>query len=398
MPIWRRAACALSAHNLMTARIIKKSWWVDFRFERTRYRRRSPDNSRAGALAYEASLRQKLARGASLANAERDGNVTFEVFAWRWFRDYVRPNNKYSEQRTKQHILANSLIPFFGKLNVADIATSDIEQYKAKLTQSGIAPKTINNRLCVLNTCLTMAYDWLQLETAKPRAKRLRCPPPRTDYLSSEECALLLSHARGTLRELILMALRTGMRQGELKGLQWDSIDWQNCNLIVRHSRCDHRRILDTPKSNRERAIPLDREVQLVLAGRRKSTGYVFLDREGKPFHARGMSRDLTMVCHEAGLRRITWHVLRHTFASQLALKGVPLHAVQALLGHTTIMTTMRYAHVAPSALRSAIELLNPKAVPSPALGQPVGNPWSLRWARDESSESQTQKSQAVVG
>jgi site-specific recombinase XerD len=75
-------------------------------------------------------------------------------------------------------------------------------------------------------------------------------------------------------------------------------------------------------------------------------------------------------------LRRITWHVLRHTFASHLAMAGVPLNTVQALLGHSTITMTMRYAHVAPSTLRAAIDMLNPKRMLNADFGQPVGNPW----------------------
>jgi uncharacterized oxidoreductase len=71
------------------------------------------------------------------------------------------------------------------------------------------------------------------------------------EHLKPEECHLLMSHADGVIGEMILMALRTGMRQGELKGLQWSSIDWQNMNVTVRHSRCDRARDIASPKNNR---------------------------------------------------------------------------------------------------------------------------------------------------
>ena len=362
----------------MAVRLIKKSWWVDFWFNHTRYRKRSPENTRAGAQAYEALLRQRLARGEPVDGIQKQDadSPRFREFVRRWFDEYVVPNNKYSEQRAKKHIIENSLTPFFGRIAIADITSVHVEQYKAGLVQAGISRKTINNRLSILSTCLTTAYEWLDLETKRPKIKRLKCPPPRTDYLTAEEASLLLAASHDTTHELILTALRTGMRQGELKGLQWESIDWRSGNLVVRHSRCDHRKVLDTPKSNRERHIPLDREVYQMLGARRRQTGYVFLDAAGRPFTARRMSKDLTQACAAAGLRRITWHVLRHTFASELAIKGVPLHAVQALLGHTTIMTTMRYSHVAPSALRSAIDLLDPQRTPLADFGQPVVNQW----------------------
>src|SRR4029077_16542866 len=89
---------------VMGVRLIGKSWWIDFRFDQTRYRKRSPQNSRAGALAYEATLRQKLARGESIDRVNATEQPTFEQFAWKWFDEYVIPNNKYSGQRLKIHI------------------------------------------------------------------------------------------------------------------------------------------------------------------------------------------------------------------------------------------------------------------------------------------------------
>ncbi len=74
---------------------------------------------------------------------------------------------------------------------------------------------------------------------------------------------------------MILAALRTGMRQGELKGLQWTSIDWANRSVAVRHSQSDYTKSLGTPKSNRERHIPLDIDLYDVLSARRQTDGYV---------------------------------------------------------------------------------------------------------------------------
>lgn len=362
----------------MAVRLIKKSWWVDFRANHTRYRKRSPENSRAGTLAYEATLRQKLARGEPI-DKEVDAtkqDKPLERFAWEWFDEYVIPNNKYSEQRAKKYILSAFLIPFFGKMLVGKITAHDIERYKASEIKKGVTGKTLKNRLTVLSKCLTTAYEWLELGTQPPRIKWPKCPPTLADHLSPEECELLLSHANGVVHEMIFTALRTGMRQGELKGLQWASIDWQNLSLTVRHSRCDYTKTLGSPKSNRERHIPLDSDLYEMLHKRKKSTGYVFLDIDGQPFDNKRLTRRLANACRGAGLRAIGWHTLRHTFASHLAMKGVPMTAVQMLMGHSNITTTMRYAHLAPSTLRSAIDMLNPKNVIGADFGQPVGNRW----------------------
>jgi integrase len=177
------------------------------------------------------------------------------------------------------------------------------------------------------------------------------------------------------------------MRQGELKGLQWNSIDWQNMTVTVRHSRCDRARDIVAPKNNRIRHIPLVQETYRLLVRKRREAGYVFTDVRGRPFNHGQLSSELEKVCKKAGIRRITWHILRHTFATHLAMKGVPLHVVQTLLGHSTITMTMRYAHVAPSALRSAIEVLNSRQSADRNFGQPAGN--SLLYAQiDKRSET----------
>ena len=301
---------------------------------------------------------------------------TFDAFASKWLEDYVKPNNKYLEQRAKKYILSSSLIPVFGKMLISKIGPHDIERYKAAQIKAGVGSKTLKNRLTVLNKCLVTAYEWLNLAGAPPKIRWPQCASFRTVYLSAAECERLVARADGIIREMILMALRTGMRQGELKGLQWTSIDWENRSVAIRHSLRDVGQVLESPENNRERHIPLDTDVYEMLYLRMRPTGFVFTDEYGRPFNEPRLNRRLTRLCRLAEIRRITWHDLRHTFASQLAMRGVPLHIIQTLLGHSSITTTMRYAHVAPSALRPAIELLSAKRVPSANLGQPAGNEW----------------------
>lgn len=362
----------------MAVRKIRNSWWIDIQFNRGRYRKRSPENSRAGALAYELTLRRRLANGKPFDSSGPPTPQKFAVFAEQWVKDYVIPNNKYSEQLAKKYILSSSLVPFFGEMPIGGISAHDIERFKSEQVRDGYANKTIRNRLTVLNKCLSTAYEWLRLEGTPPKIKWPKCVPPSIDYLSPDECELLLSHAEGVIYEMILTALRTGMRQGELRGLQWSSVDWLNQSVAVRHSRDDYRKVLTPPKSNRERHIPLDTDVYAALFRRRTGTGYVFVDHFGRPFNKKRLSYEMARLCKLAGLRKIGWHTLRHTFASHLAMRGVPMPAIKELLGHSSITTTMMYAHVAPSTLREAIHMLNPKAMlDANHLGQPGVNAWS---------------------
>ena len=354
----------------MSARKFGNSWWVDFSIHDERHRKRSPDNSLRGARAYELHLRQRLARGEDInAKTVANADLEFQTFAARWFDDYAVPNNKPSEQRSKRNILRSSLVPFFEHMPVDRIAIGDIERYKLSEKQKGVGNKTINNKLAVLRKCLACAWEWHGLKGEPPKIKPLKFVIARPDFLTSEESAALLAHAKGAVLEMILLALRGGLRQGEIRGLQWDSIDWESRTLVVRHSRCDYGKILTSPKSNRERTIPLSQDVLPLLWARRETSGYVFRNTYGDPFTRYILLRRLDRVSKAAGLRKIGWHTLRHTFASALSVNNVPMRVVQELLGHSTILMTMRYAHVTSGHLHEAIRTLGTAARGSEKFG-----------------------------
>jgi integrase len=241
-----------------------------------RYRKRSPDNSCAGARMYEATLRGKLARGEPIDvdwKKEKEKNQSFDKFAWTWFEVYVKNNNKISEVKSKESILKTHLVPFFGKTPLKRISNLKIEQYKAKKIARGLSPKTVNNHLTVLNKCLEIGKEWLELEGV-PAIKWLKVPPQKYDFLSPEESRLLLDHAEGIWGEMILLTMKTGLRFGELRALDWSDINWGARMLTVRRSFC--RNVMGTPKSNRERHIPLTGEVCRALGRRRQDHGLIF--------------------------------------------------------------------------------------------------------------------------
>src|ERR1700688_4879792 len=94
---------------IMSARKMCASWWVDFRFKNVRYRRRSPDNSKAGAQAYEAALRRRLAQGESI-EVETNTSIILEDFTEEWMRIYVNTNNKASERYNKERIMCSKFL------------------------------------------------------------------------------------------------------------------------------------------------------------------------------------------------------------------------------------------------------------------------------------------------
>lgn len=339
----------------MSVRKIKQSWWVDLRFSHRRYRKRSPDNSKAGAEAYEAVLRRMLAKGESL-DIQLVAPLTFIQFAENWMKNYVQTNNKSSEQRTKSSVLRNHLIPFFGQLELGRIRCEEIERYKAAEASRGLLAKSINNHLAILRKCLRCAAEWGHISDV-PYIRPLKVPPQKIDFLNESECTALLSSEVDSLAGvMILTALHTGMRMGELLGLEWSSIDFEKAQITV--CRSIVRGEVSSPKSNRIRYIPMTGELRGKLLSVRRQKGLVFCREDGLPLTSMVAGSILSRACDRAGIRRIGWHRLRHTFASRLVSRGVPMRSVQQLLGHSTVVMTERYAHLAPTVLADAIHAL----------------------------------------
>ena len=330
-------------------------WWVDFSFGRTRYRKVSPENSKKGAEAYEIVLKQRLARGESIDKVE-ETKILFKDFAADWFQTYVKSNNKHSEIISKEKILRVHLLPFFGRCNLDSITNLNVEKYKARKIEEKLNPKTINNHLTVLHKSLQCALEWGIIKSC-PITKKLKTPPQKFDFLSEEESRQLINSANGIMRDMIVVALETGLRFGELIALTWEDVNFVQHELIIRQAFALG--VLGSTKSNKIRHIPMTPSVYEILKGREKDKSFVFPSLNGTPLDQSRSIKRLYRICENAGLRKIGWHVLRHTFASHLAQAGANLVAIQNLLGHSDIHTTMRYAHINSSLLRDAIDSLN---------------------------------------
>lgn len=327
--------------------------WVDIPGEgRRRIRRRSPIQTRRGAEEYERRLLESV-----LSTSRPCEERRFSRFAIEFLETYATANNKYSEVETKECILRVHLIPAMGHLLLKEISAREIERYKAQKLKSGLAAKTINNHLTVLRKALVVAEEWGAL-AAIPPVKRLRAAPAKFDFLSFDEAERLVTAAEREWRPMIIVALKTGLRLGELLGLEWDAVDLAAGRLVVRQAVARGR--LDTPKSGEPREVPLCGGAVDALAAHRHLRGpFVFCRADGGMLVRDEARPPLHRACRRAGLRRIGWHVLRHTFASHLVMRGAQLKAVQEMLGHSTIEMTMRYAHLSPEVARNSVSLLD---------------------------------------
>jgi integrase len=283
--------------------------------------------------------------------------------------------NKPSSIKAKESLLRMHLLPRVGHLKLDQVTYAVIEDLKVDLAKTPLSnftrkckqkpkneiqflsQKTINNCLTVLRRMLSIARKRGMIASV-PEVEWLRAPLPEFDFLDFEESQRLIDAAEGEWRTMMLTALRTGLRFGELLALRWQDVDLVAGRIVVRQNWVLGQ--IGTPKSGHAREIPLGEEVLKALKSHRHLRGpLVFCTMGGEVFTVGEPRYWLARVCRKAGLREIGWHTLRHTFASHLAMRGAPLKAIQELLGHATIQMTMRYAHLAPEVARDAVRLLD---------------------------------------
>lgn len=181
-----------------------------------------------------------------------------------------------------------------------------------------------------------------------------------TRFLSDDERARLMAElaarearsGRDYLRPAVILSLNTGIRKGTLLGLRWGDVDFASRTLRLR---------AEIMKAGREAVVPLNDAAFSALSEWRAycggaDGGYIFPAVDGA--RRRDTSKAFMRVLDKAGIRNFTWHCLRHDFASQLAMKGVPMHIIQKLMCHGSLAMTQRYAHLSPNSLEEAVRLI----------------------------------------
>ncbi len=256
---------------------------------------------------------------------------------------------------------------------LADITASRISEYKGHrlsavrkigegkdAVERPLAGATVNRALALLRHLLRLAHDEWELLDAVPRIRMERESEGRLRWLTPEEATKLLDACRESrnadLTDLVEFALFTGMRRGEVLGLAWERVD--RARGVV---------LLDVTKSGRRREVPLNGRADAVLARRgSKSAGPVFGTRRWDHFRT---AWDLAVG--RAKLVDFHFHDLRHTFASWAVQRGATLQEVKDLLGHSSLAMTLRYGHLAPEHLRTAVARLD-AALPAEKITQEI--------------------------
>ena len=261
------------------------------------------------------------------------------------------------ESRLRVHV-----IPVLGDKRLDEITEQDVARIKSRLVRR--SPKTANNVLAVLSSLLRVAIEENLLLEMPCKVKQLRAGGRRSrgrpDFYDFDAYERLVQAAAGIdwpTHLIVLLGGQAGLRAGEIRGLEWSDVDLRRRQLEVRRS--EWRGHLTAPKSGRARLVPLTSALGEALDRYRHRRGPVVVcDDDGQPLTKRVLERKVERAANQASVPAKGVHVLRHTFCSHLAMRGVPARTIQELAGHAELVETERYMHLSPAAIEDGIRAL----------------------------------------
>ena len=332
-------------------------------------------------------IEAKLALGDLAVFGDDEERQTFGSYADKWLKDYARVECKTSTADGYEGVVEQYLRPRFGNRALDQIKRDDIKAMINELVAKDLSRNTVRNALCVIRGIFNDAIEGGIVEV-NPAARlgrftrTAKTAEVKGTSLTPAEAEQFLQAAKEICPEyhpLFLMALRAGLRRGELVAVQWGDIQFgrdehdANRFTVVQHNYV--RREHTTTKSKKSRRVDMSRELRRVLIELRDkrlleaflsgkndiSEELVFPSPEGSILDPDNLyHRYFQPVLSKAGLRKIRLHDLRHTFGSLLIQSGASIVYVKEQMGHSSIQVTVDiYGHLIPSANVSFVDRLD---------------------------------------
>ena len=317
------------------------NWYIYYRKDGKRIRKSvGPDREIAEAVRNKIEQELLMERFLGIPQAVHR-ETTLGQLAERYIQ-YAYQHKRSADR--DEYIIRRHLLPFFGpRTFIKELTQASVEAYKASRLHDGVKPRTVNYELAVLRAMLNRAVDWGLLQYNHLKFKMLPGEVKRERFLSKEEEERLLEACRESpnpyLEAFVVVALYTGLRHREIASLTWEDVDLKAKRI----------RVVDA-KNRTVRYQPLPQKAVEAFRSLPRREGNIF------PYW---LNKAFKKACERAGIEDLRIHDLRHTYASRLVQAGVPLRIVQELLGHASISTTMRYAHLAYEHLAEAVSVLD---------------------------------------
>ena len=297
-----------------------------------------------------------------------------------WFEHYAKVKVRPSSHQTYRGHINNHIKPNIGKIPLEKLTSLELQKLYKRLLETdrvdrlesrhqakGLSPKTVRNIHQIISSAMKLAQDQ-KLIGGNPTEG---CALPRLEHkemqtLPVEQLQSFLREARDSgVFELYYLELATGLRRGELLGLKWEDIDLERGDLRVRRQIARiNGEVVEAPlkTKNAYRTLPLAADTIDVLKAQRRKAGdspWVFPSPTGGPISPDSVLHMLHRVLKRAGLPRIRFHDLRHTFATLALQNGVDVKTVSGMLGHFSAGFTLdTYAHVTTASQRQAAKTM----------------------------------------
>lgn len=305
-------------------------------------------------------------------DVQKEEKVRFRDFAELYLKNHSEINNKAWKKAESSYLSPTgekSLVAYFGDKFLYEITPLMIEQYKRERREE-VSPATINRTLQILSSMFNRAIDWGKAkENPMKKVKLYRLDNQRLRYFERAEIEKILNsclpdqppvqetafekatrskraQSLERLRAVVILALNTGMRKSEIQNLKWQDIDFQKNLICILEQKNGDKSYLPLNESAKQSLMSVRRYVDSPL---------VFCRSNGKSYNFR---KAFETILEKCGIKGASFHTLRHSFASHLAMFGVDLNTIRELMRHKSLTMTQRYAHLSKDHKARAVGVL----------------------------------------
>jgi len=298
---------------------------------------------------------------------------------WRRDSDYARLKALQGRPLSERYIydcrnaVQVHLVPHLGDLRISQLDLAFVDRWMLNRSDQGVGPRRINVALKTLQ--VAVKHYCRANRTPNPLLGAEKCaerPRVRQILTQAEMVGLTTVEESVRIKAALLLAAFCGLRAGEIRGLQWSDVQWEEKCLFIRHNYVNHREGLKMPKWHKDRRVPIPAVVQTILealrAENQDQSPYVVFNevRTDRPIEHRSLALGFHRVMEKLGIdeaarkeRNLCLHGLRNLFVSYSRSVGIPDFVVQRMVGHSTLAMTDHYTRVNVTDFSSALAKLN---------------------------------------
>lgn len=325
-----------------------------------RRREKTAGSTRKSAELLRSRLEKELASGEW--GKEKREDPTLSQFYERWITSKEK-SLKPSTLVSYKVAFRNHILPRLGKKRLSDIRPLDIQAFVDDLSSNGFSPATVGRLYRYLRACMRQAVAWEVIGESPFKGILLpRIPKDELVFLDDKEISRLLEEAREPEKALFAVLALAGLRLGEALALQWKDIDFDMRAIYVTKSFSYWGGIQEPKTEASRRAVPLLPTLAEILLDHKDFMGdpepdaFLFQTRGLRPLDPANARKRFEETLKRAGLKRVTLHSLRHSYASIMLASGASIKALQHALGHSQVtMTLGTYGHLIEERMDEAV-------------------------------------------